>query len=91
MDYKLPGIDGCETLKEIRKITRDIPIVMQTAYAHALEKELRKDCPFDDFITKPIISKELFRIINKYYSDEALFKQTKFIINTISERLKNVQ
>ena len=67
MDYKLPGIDGCETLKEIRKITRDIPIVMQTAYAHALEKELRKDCPFDDFITKPIISKELFRIINKYY------------------------
>ena len=67
MDYKLPGIDGCETLKEIRKIIKDIPIVMQTAYAYDLDKELRKECPFDDFITKPIISEELFRIINKYY------------------------
>lgn len=67
MDYKLPGIDGCETLKEIRKIIKDIPIVVQTAYAYDLEKELHKDCPFDDFLTKPIISEELFRIINKYY------------------------
>ncbi len=67
MDYKLPGMDGCETLKEIRKIIKDIPIVIQTAYAYDLEKELSKDCLFDDFITKPIISEELFRIINKYF------------------------
>jgi len=67
MDYKLPGIDGCETLKEIRKIFKDIPIVMQTAYAYDLEKAISKDCPFNDFITKPIITEELFRIINKYY------------------------
>ncbi len=67
MDYKLPGIDGCETLKEIRKIIKDIPVVMQTAYAYDLEKEIGKDCPFNDFITKPIISGELFRIINKYF------------------------
>ena len=66
MDYKLPGLDGCETLKEIRKIRKDIYIVMQTAYAYDLKKELLKDCEFDDFITKPIISDELFRIINKY-------------------------
>lgn len=68
MDYKLPGIDGCETLKELRKIDKNIPIVMQTAYAYDLEKVLGKDCPFDDFITKPIISEELFRIINKYFN-----------------------
>src|SRR4030042_2277820 len=64
MDYKLPGLDGCETLKVIRKIRKDINIVMQTAYAYDLKKELLKDCEFDDFITKPIISEELFRIIN---------------------------
>jgi CheY-like chemotaxis protein len=67
LDYKLPGINGCETLKEIRKITKNITIVMQTAYAYDLKKVLSKDCPFDDFITKPIISSELFRIINKYF------------------------
>jgi CheY-like chemotaxis protein len=66
MDYKLPGMDGCETLKEIRKINKDIYIVMQTAYAYDLKKELIKDCEIDDYITKPIISDELFRIINKY-------------------------
>jgi CheY-like chemotaxis protein len=67
MDYKLPGMDGCEALKEIRKFMKDIPVVMQTAYAYDFEKELRKDCPFNDFITKPIISSELFRIIYKYF------------------------
>ena len=66
MDYKLPGMDGCETLKEIRKINKNIRIVMQTAYAYDLKKELVKDCDIDDYITKPIISEKLYSILNKY-------------------------
>jgi two-component system cell cycle response regulator DivK len=67
MDYKLPGMDGCEALKEIRKINKDIRIVMQTAYAYNLKKELVKDCDIDDYITKPIISDKLYSILNKYW------------------------
>ncbi len=66
MDYKLPGMDGCEALKEIRKINKDIRIVMQTAYAYDLRKELVKECDIDDYITKPIVFEELYSILNKY-------------------------
>lgn len=32
LDIKMPGLNGLETLEELRKITPDIPVVMMTAY-----------------------------------------------------------
>jgi two-component system, response regulator, stage 0 sporulation protein F len=32
LDYKMAGMDGIATLKEIRKINREIPVIMFTAY-----------------------------------------------------------
>jgi len=32
LDYMMPEMDGVTTLKEIRKINKDIPVIMFTAY-----------------------------------------------------------
>ncbi len=32
LDFRMPGMDGVETLKEIRKINKNIPIIMISAY-----------------------------------------------------------
>ena len=32
LDYKMPEMDGLATLKEIRKVNKDIPVIMMTAY-----------------------------------------------------------
>jgi len=32
LDYMMPNMDGIATLKEIRKIDKDIPVIMFTAY-----------------------------------------------------------
>ena len=66
MDYKLPGIDGCEALREIKKIRKDLPIVIQTACVYSGDKELYMNCGFDDYLSKPIHAKDLLSIISKY-------------------------
>ncbi len=33
LDVKMPGMNGLETLKEIRKVDSDVPVVMMTAYS----------------------------------------------------------
>lgn len=45
LDYKLPDNDGIFTLKEIRRINKEIPVIMFTAYPDAeIMKEAEKLC-----------------------------------------------
>jgi CheY-like chemotaxis protein len=66
LDYKLPGIDGKQTLKEIKRIRNDIPVVVQTACVYEGDREDYFQFGFDDYLCKPIIYDELIRIISKY-------------------------
>lgn len=54
MDIKMPGMDGYETIKIIKKIRPDLPIIVQTAYAMSQDKLKAKEIGADDYITKPI-------------------------------------
>ncbi len=73
MDIKLPGINGYDALKEIKKVRYDLPVVAQTACIMNDAKDLYLNSGFDDFISKPINSGELTRLIEKYR--EPLFNQ----------------
>lgn len=66
MDIKMPGVDGFEATREIRKINKVIPIIAQTAFAFAGDKKEALSCGCTDFITKPIIKNEFLKIINTY-------------------------
>lgn len=35
LDYMMPQMDGIDTLREIRKVSKDIPVIMFTAYPEA--------------------------------------------------------
>lgn len=65
MDIKMPGLNGVETYKEIRKIRPGVPVVMMTAYAvedlvkEALEHSAR------EVIYKPFDTEEMLELINK--------------------------
>ncbi|MFA6636745.1 MAG: response regulator [Candidatus Omnitrophota bacterium] len=44
IDYKMPDMNGIETVKEIRKIKPDLPIIMLTAFLSAeLVEEARRE------------------------------------------------
>lgn len=69
MDINLPAPwDGISLMKEIKNTWpsfQHIPFIAQTAYAMSGDKEKMLDQGFDDYISKPIMKKELQRAISK--------------------------
>jgi DNA-binding response OmpR family regulator len=58
LDVMMPGIDGFETLAEIRKKS-DVPVIMLTARSEVDDRLLGFNLGSDDYISKPFSPKEL--------------------------------
>ncbi len=58
IDIMLPGIDGFELCRQVRK-TSDVPIVMVTARADTHDVVAGLEAGADDYLTKPFAPKEL--------------------------------
>lgn len=58
LDVMLPGADGLQVLRTIRK-TSTIPVIMLTARDETFDKVLGLELGADDYMTKPFDSKEL--------------------------------
>lgn len=58
LDLMLPGMDGYEICKEIRK-TSSVPIIMLSAKGEVFDKVLGLELGADDYIIKPFDTKEL--------------------------------
>lgn len=71
MDVNMPELDGLETTVRIREMeinnsVPSVPIVAMTAYAMKEDKEKCLKAGMNDYISKPINTKELDLIISKY-------------------------
>ena len=58
LDIMLPGLDGWQVCREIRK-TSDKPIIMLTAKGETFDKVLGLELGADDYVTKPFDAKEI--------------------------------
>lgn len=58
LDVMLPGVDGLEVCRLIRKES-DVPIIMLTAKAREIDKVVGLEVGADDYITKPFGMMEL--------------------------------
>lgn len=67
MDIALPGMDGIESFKAIRKDARmqHIPIIALTASAMTSDRETILAHGFDGYLVKPIEEKVFFKTINE--------------------------
>lgn len=59
LDVMLPGKDGFDVCRELRRSGLKTPIIMLTAKAQEAEKILGLDIGADDYVTKPFSPKEL--------------------------------
>jgi len=58
LDVMLPGMDGWQVCREVRKVS-NIPIIMLTAKDETFDKVLGLELGADDYIVKPFDPKEL--------------------------------
>jgi two-component system KDP operon response regulator KdpE len=58
LDVMMPGLDGYETLKQIRLFS-DVPVIMLTAKDSVLDKVKGLELGADDYVTKPFDHLEL--------------------------------
>lgn len=66
MDIKLPELDGCSAMIEIKKIRKEVPVIAETAYAFKGDRRKFLNLGFDDYISKPIKPALLYEMILKY-------------------------
>lgn len=59
LDVMLPGRDGFEIVKEMRKEKIATPVLMLTARGETLDKIRGLDSGADDYLTKPFVPEEL--------------------------------
>lgn len=64
LDKKLPGYDGLDLLREIKKIDENIPVIVLTAYGDDKTREEAFEAGADIFMTKPFDNDEIIRTID---------------------------
>lgn len=69
MDIQMPEVDGYTATKMIRKLDaplNSVPIIALTAHALLGDKEKCLVAGMNDYISKPVVAKEIVQIIDKY-------------------------
>jgi len=59
LDLMLPGIDGLEICRTLRKRHQKMPIIMLTAKAEEIDRVVGLEMGADDYVVKPFSMKEL--------------------------------
>jgi two-component system, cell cycle response regulator DivK len=66
MDLQMPEMNGYEATQILKKRYPNMPIVAQTAFAMSDDREKALDSGCDDYLAKPIKSKDLLSVVEKF-------------------------
>jgi CheY-like chemotaxis protein len=75
LDHLMPEMDGIETLRQIRSMGCEIPVVALTANAISGARDTYLQAGFDDYLSKPINADELEEMIKKFLPQELIEQQ----------------
>lgn len=63
LDYRMPGMDGMETFHAIRSLSKDIPVILFTAYSGAINVEEVKRQGIFEVLTKHVELENMIGVI----------------------------
>ena len=67
MDIKMPVLDGYSATIKIKEQNKKVIVIAQTAYALASDREKALAAGCDDYLAKPLMKKDLFTVIEKFF------------------------
>ena len=65
LDIMMPGMNGLEALREIKKLDKTIKVIMVTVMDDAATREEAKRGGADEFVTKPFLPGYLEELVRK--------------------------
>lgn len=74
MDIQLPDMNGWQATRILKKVKKDLPIIIQSAYAFDTYIEKSKDAGCDFFISKPIEADMLLDQISKLIDESKILE-----------------
>jgi DNA-binding NtrC family response regulator len=85
VDIKMPGMDGIELLQRVKEISKDIVVIIITAFASVdtAVKALKEGAY--DYITKPIDPDYLEHLVDKALQQQQLALENQKLRETVSE------
>ncbi len=70
LDFLIPLINGIECLRIFRKIWKNVPVLMLTAYSSEQSKTEAYLAGCNEYVLKPIYPEKIFFLIEKYLKHE---------------------
>lgn len=66
MDIQMPRMGGIEAMERIKEKYPEWPIIAYTAYAMSGDSEVYLEKGFDDYLSKPLETNELLRVLSRF-------------------------
>jgi len=79
LDYKMPGMDGMEVLKEVKRINHEIDVVIITAYGTIETAVEAIKVGAIDYITKPVELDELLILVDRVTERRGLIRENELL------------
>jgi DNA-binding NtrC family response regulator len=88
VDLKMPGMDGLEVLREVKKITADLPVIIITAYA-TIDSAVQamKDGAYD-YIVKPFDPEAIALVVEKVVEHQRLVQENIILRERLDQEYK---
>ncbi len=88
VDFKMPGMDGLEVLREVKKVTSDLPVIIITAYATVDSAvQAMKDGAYD-YVVKPFDPEAIALLVEKVVEHQRLVKENILLRERLDQEYK---